>query len=189
MTPMTKDRVLEAPVETAPAPAPAAAPSPARDETAIAAAIALQNQLKGGASWFFWIVALSVINSLIVLFQGQWTFAIGLGITQVIDEIGLALADGAGNPGAIMAGAFVMDLLAASVFVLFGVFARQRKSWAFITGMALYAIDGLIFLVAGDVLSVGFHVFGLWGIFGGLRACRAINAAEKRPVAPSATAA
>lgn len=179
MTSMTRDQVREAPLATEPAPVPTAPHSPERDEGAIAADIARQNQLKGGASWFFWIVALSVINSLIVLFQGQWSFAIGLGVTQVIDAVGLAVADGAANPGAIMAGAFVLDLLAASVFVVFGIFARQRKSWAFITGMIFYAGDGLIFLVVGDVLSVGFHIFGLWGIFNGLRACRVANAAAR----------
>ena len=81
-----------------------------------------------------------------------------------------------------MAGAFVLDLLAASVFVMFGVFARKRKPWAFIVGLVLYGLDGLIFLVAGDVLSVGFHVFGMWGIFNGLRACRAINAEGEPPI-------
>jgi hypothetical protein len=149
--------------------------APAINEAAVADRIKLENQFKGGANWFFWIVGLSIVNSLIVMFQGEWSFAIGLGITQVIDAIGLAVADGAANPKAIMAGAFVLDLLAASVFVLFGVFARQRKSWAFVVGMALYAIDGLIFLLAADLLSMGFHGLGLWGLWGGLRACRALT--------------
>lgn len=132
---------------------------------AVADRIKLENQFKGGASWFFWIVGLSVVNSLIVLFQGEWSFAIGL-----------AVADGAANRRAIMAGAFVLDLLAASVFVLFGVFARKSMTWAFVVGLALYAIDGLILLLAGDLLGMGFHGLGLWGMWGGLRACRALKA-------------
>ena len=62
-----------------------------------------------------------------------------------------------------------LDLLAAAVFILFGVFANKGHRWAFIVGMVLFALDGLIFLLAQDWIGVGFHVFVLYCFFRGLK--------------------
>ncbi|MBI4332353.1 MAG: hypothetical protein HY673_13855 [Chloroflexi bacterium] len=45
----------------------------------------LENRFKGGASWFYWIAGLSMLNTLFVIIGAGWTFFIGLGITQVVD--------------------------------------------------------------------------------------------------------
>ena len=74
--------------------------------------------------------------------------------------------------------AVVLDLLAAAVFVLFGVFANKRHTWSFVVGMALYALDGLIYLIGQEWLGVGFHAFALFCLFRGFKACRALNAAS-----------
>ncbi len=144
-------------------------------EATITARIELENKHKGGAGWFFWIAALSVINSAIVLAQGEWSFAVGLGFTQIIDAIAVTIAEDAAGPTTIMVAAFVMNLVIASVFVMMGYFARKGAQWAFVTGMIFYALDGLIFLAVFDILSFGFHLFALWGIFAGLRACRSLK--------------
>ena len=70
-----------------------------------------------------------------------------------------------------------LDLLSAGAVVLFGVFAHKRHLWAFVVGMVLIALDGLIFLIAQDWLGVGFHVFVLYCLFRGAKACRELNAA------------
>ncbi|MGI8656220.1 MAG: hypothetical protein ACR2LC_13505 [Pyrinomonadaceae bacterium] len=56
-----------------------------------------KRQALSGANWFFWIAALSMINSVVLLMNGQWNFLAGLGITQLIDGIAIALAKDAGN--------------------------------------------------------------------------------------------
>lgn len=38
--------------------------------------------IKRGAGWFDWIAALSIVNSLISLFGGNWHLVLGLGITD-----------------------------------------------------------------------------------------------------------
>jgi len=48
----------------------------------------LENQVRSGASWFFWIAGLSVINAVILLAGGSWNFLIGLGITQFVSALG-----------------------------------------------------------------------------------------------------
>lgn len=43
--------------------------------------------IKGGANWFYWIAGLSIINTLIIFFNGDVNFIVGLGLTQIIDAI------------------------------------------------------------------------------------------------------
>ena len=127
-------------------------------------------QLKSGASWFYWVAALSLVNSIVAFTGSDWRFIIGLGITQIFDAIGHEIASG----GKVVA--LALDLIVAGVFVLFGVFANKGHLWAFIVGMVLFALDGLIFLLAQDWIGVGFHVFVLYCLFRGVQACRQLKA-------------
>ena len=137
----------------------------------------LASHAKGGANWFYWVAGLSVVNSLIFLFGGNWSFFAGLGITQVIDVIVDAITRG-GDFSAVKIIAFVIDLLIAGVFLLFGLWANKFQTWAFIAGMALYFLDGLLLLVLGAYLPAAFHVFALIMIFRGFSAARKINASK-----------
>ncbi|SRR6266540_1541497 len=155
------------PVQAAAGPATA---QPVAAAPASAADLATAAQLKSGASWFYWIAGLSLINSIAAFTGSQWGFILGLGITQAIDAFGQSLEGG----GKLVV--LILDLLAAGIFVFFGVFANKRHTWAFIVGMVLYAFDGLIFLIAKDWLGLGFHAFVLFCLFRGFRACRELNA-------------
>ena len=121
-----------------------------------------------GANWFFWIAGLSLVNSVIVLMNGQWSFLAGLGVTQIIDGMAQALLPRLGTTATVLA--LVMDLAAAGVVVTFGLMARQGHGWAFILGMILYALDGLIFLLVGALLSLAFHAYALYCIYRGYAA-------------------
>ena len=147
----------------------------------IAERLRTENRLRGGASLFFWIAGLSVINSLIVMLGGRWNFFIGLGITQVIDGIAMAIANEIRSEiGAVVkAIAFSVDIGIAGVFVLFGVLARRRHKWGFIVGLVLYTLDGLIFAIVGDPLSLGFHVLALIGLITGLIALSKLSEMER----------
>ncbi len=132
---------------------------------------ATEAQLKSGASWFYWIAGLSLINSIAAFTGSDWRFILGLGLTQILDAFGHDL--GSAGKAVVLA----LDVLAAGVLVFFGVFAHKRHLWAFVVGMVLIALDGLIFLLAQDWLGVGFHVFVLYCLFRGAKACRELNAA------------
>jgi len=142
----------------------AAATAPMTSDPATAA------QLKSGASWFYWVAGLSLINSAVALSGTGWGFIVGLGITQIFDAIGQQF----GTAGKAVV--LVLDLIVAGVFVLFGVLSHKRHTWAFVLGMVLYALDGLIFLIAQDWLGLGFHAFVLFCLFRGVKACRELNA-------------
>jgi hypothetical protein len=129
-----------------------------------AARLKIGEGIKGSASWFFFIVGLSLVNSLIILFT-QWNrnFVIGLGITRIIDEV----SKGKGSIGIIIA--LVLDLVISGLFVLFGIFGRKKHLWAFIAGMILYTLDGILLLFFKEFFGVLFHGIVLFYLFKGLK--------------------
>jgi hypothetical protein len=136
-------------------------------------------QLKGGANWFYWVAGLSLVNSIIFAFGGNVSFILGLAVTQVVDGlVDVAIASGA--PSAVKAFAIVLDLIIAAMFGIFGYFAHKGIGLAFIIGIVIYILDGLVYLIVGDILAAGFHAFALFFIFRGFLA--------RRRLATSATA-
>jgi len=126
----------------------------------------LDAQFRNGANWFFWIAGMSLVNSLVGLFGGQWGFVIGLGVTQVIDVV---LTNGDGEVGSRLIGP-LLTAAVAGVFIACGHFARQGKRSFFIAGIVLYVLDSLIFVVVRDVLAIAFHAFALFCLIRGMRA-------------------
>ncbi|MBV8051097.1 MAG: hypothetical protein JOZ80_07910 [Acidobacteriaceae bacterium] len=126
-------------------------------------------QARAGAKWFYWIAGLSMINSLVVLRGGNLHFVVGLGITSVVD----GLAKRAGEAGPVVD--LVISGFIAAIFVLFGRFAVKTEKWAFVSGMALYGIDGVVLVCLRDYLAVGFHVFALYAIYRGYKAAKLVQ--------------
>lgn len=138
----------------------------------------LSGSVAAGANWFYWIAGLSLVNSLILLARGNVSFVIGLGVTQILDGIAGAFAQEIGGRAAhvIKGIGLAADVVVALVFVLIGRFANKRCGWAFVLGMIIYALDGLLFLPFQDWLSIGFHVFALLCILSGYTSLRKLNA-------------
>ncbi len=134
----------------------------------------LEQTAKAGASWFYWIAGMSAVNSLMMWFQAGMNFPIGLGMTQFFDALGAAL----GGFGVIAAVA--LDIVVIGIFAFVGYMAHRHRA-AYIVGAVLYCLDGLLMLVFGDFLGIGFHVFALFFIFKGFSAARTL-ANESAPV-------
>lgn len=149
----------------------------------------IEERMKSGAHWFYWIAALSLITSVVSLTGNDWAFLVSLGITQVVDGIAIGVAERA-DTGVVKIVAFVFDVIAAGLFALIGYFASKRHSWVFIVGMVIYALDALIFLVAREWLGIAFHAFALYSIFSGYRACARLDEFDREAaltgVAPDA---
>jgi len=128
-------------------------------------------RVRSAASWFFWIAALSIANTVMVQMKASTVMALGLGVTLVIDTIGGMVA-------------FVASVLCAGFFALLGWQARQFKLWPFWVGGVLYAFDALIFVFAGDWIGIAIHGFVLFMLFGGAMSLRTL-----RKAAPAAAAA
>ena len=128
--------------------------------------------VKNGAGWFLAIAGLSILNSVLTMSGASFHFIFGLGTTEIVDAIGRQ----AGTTGSALS--LVVNLFIAGVFLLFWNFARRGERWAFLVGMVLFALDGLIFLLAQDWLGVGFHALVLYWLFRGFSAARQSSAAR-----------
>ena len=125
---------------------------------------------RAGAKWFYWIAGLSMINSIVVMTGGNLHFVVGLGITSVVD----AMAKRVGTAGSVLD--LIINGCMAGVFALFGTFALKMQRWAFVVGMALYAVDGLLLLSVRDFLGVAFHAYVLFALYRGYTAAKQIQA-------------
>ena len=141
----------------------------------------IEAQFKAGASWFFWIASLSVINSIIFRLGGNLNFIFGLGLTQVIDAIDISIVDNALYPNAntVHILSMVLILLIAGLFALFGLLAQKKIKWIYLVGMAFYLLDGLILLMFQDFISAAFHAYVLFGLWRGYKALVALLSMEK----------
>lgn len=156
-----------------PPPAPSyPGPGPSQNDTI--KLMELHRRVKSGGNWFYWIAGLSLINTIVMLSHGKFSFVAGLGITQIIDVIIAKV-----GPAAAVVG-LPINLIIAGIYVVFGYFACRRQSWAFITGIVLYSLDTVLFLLFFDILPLAFHAFALLGIISGLKAHNAALQLEAR---------
>lgn len=131
------------------------------------------SRIKSSASWFYLIAGLSLINSIVAFAGKNFQFIFGLGVTQMLDELGSRIASG--GPAV----ALVLDFLVAGILIVFGIFANKAHSWAFILGMLCLAGDTLLVLLAQYWPGVAVHILVLFFLFRGLVACRKLNAARR----------
>jgi len=130
-----------------------------------------------GAGWFFWIAALSLINSIILLSGGDRHFVVGLGVTSIADAVARTVADQNPEVAGVAKGiAFGFTVFVAAVVCLFGWLSRRPILPVFALGMILYLLDGLIYVMFQDWMSVGFHAFVLFGMWNGFNAYRQMKA-------------
>jgi hypothetical protein len=144
-----------------------------------------------GANWFLWIAGLSLANSVLYLLGQNLFMVIGLASSMYaqgfLQGVGTALA-GQGSVVSVAMG-LLGALLVTSIFAGLGLAARKRMAWAFIVGMVLYALDGLLMLQLGDYMSAGFHLFALFMIFKGFQAIGVVRKSEAAMAVQAAAAA
>ncbi len=115
--------------------------------------------INNGTQWFLWIFGLSVLNSVILYTGGGISFIFGLGITQIFEGFLI------GYSGQYTLNGLIISILISSIFVLIWYSSRNLNKNAFILGMIIYGIDGLLLLIFQDWLSFGFHIYALVMIF------------------------
>ncbi|AGK96980.1 hypothetical protein [Clostridium pasteurianum] len=129
--------------------------------------------IKNGASWFYWIAGLSIINTIVVFFDGNLNFVVGLGLIQLVDNYAYIFSNYFGMT-AIICG-IVINLIIAGIFIYFGIMANKCKKWSFIIGMILYGLDAIIFIIFQDFFGIIFHLFALIFIFNGFKTLNKAN--------------
>lgn len=139
--------------------------------------------MRGGASWFFFIAALTLVNAVLFFVNANTRFVIGTGITDVANVI--AANDITGVAGTIAA--VIFDAVVIAGFAGLGVLARRGTSWAFLVGGGVYALDALLLAYFTDWLSVAFHALAIFYLYRGFQASRQLAAAADRAILPPTT--
>lgn len=133
----------------------------------------MEQRLKSGANWFYWIAGLSLVNSVVFAFGSPVLLLGGLGFTLVMDAFMQAFIE-EGGPTILSAVAVVFNLVFVAIFAFFGYYAGRRFKGAFLAGIILYSLDSLLVLFLGDYFMAGFHAFAMIFIVRGYLACRSL---------------
>jgi hypothetical protein len=146
-------------------------------DPATTARLQLEAVAKACASWFLWVAGCSMVNSALSAGGAGIQFIFGLGITSIVD----AFAHQAGTASIVLT--FIVNAFIAGVFLLFWYFAKQGHQWAFLVGMALYVIDGLILLPFHDYLGAAFHLYVLYRLWQGYSTLSRFQSAQQARMA------
>ncbi len=132
--------------------------------------VELEARRNKGASWFYWIVGLTIINSIIVLSGIDFSFSLGATATLFAN----VLARETGTTSAhIMAIGF--DIVVIGFYAMCGVMASRGATWAFILGIIFFALDSLLSLIGFQIIGILIHGWALFSIFTGMMACVNLN--------------
>ena len=137
--------------------------------------------LLGGASWFLWIGIISALNITAVIFRQNISFLTGLGLNYGI----LGMMDGIRRASGIdlMPLGFILTFLVSGLFIWIWSKSKQKNKKFYLTGLIIYGIDTLIFLLLKQWYDLGFHVLALFGLYYGYKALlKSISELKKEEV-------
>lgn len=123
------------------------------------------------ARWFWWIAGLSLVNTVLFHSGSDLNFVVGLGLTTIANvvfagQLPIAIA---------IAG------LTVGFYVVVGLLAQRERAWAFYLGLAVYALDALIFVRFQDWMPVAFHALAIFYIVKGVTRLRELSRASAEP--------
>lgn len=118
------------------------------------------------ANWFYWIIGLSLVNLALAVAESDSHFLIGLAMS----DVGAAfITDKEGGTTLKVVGGIIVFLV-ISTYLILGRKAHKPSKLAFIIGIVLYTIDGLIYLAVQDFLSAAFHAYVIYNFWVGFKA-------------------
>ena len=135
----------------------------------------MQQRVESAANWFYWIAGLSLVNTLVNMLGSDWGFAIGLGISQILIGIANEPFGSAGVSSIFNDVLWAGSFAAAGFFAVCGWLAGRPSVLAFAAGIAVFALDSLIFLIGGDWIGLVFHVLALFFLSSGFLAARGVR--------------
>ncbi len=144
---------------------------------------ALMGTIQRGTNWFYWIAALSLLNTVIAFVGANLAFGLGMGITQIFDAFTTKLE------GPLKVIPLVVGFVTIGVFALFGYLGGKGQLWVIVLGTVLYLLDGLLLLalmaLSGELLIVGvlIHGLALYHLFNSIGACRRLKQTEAEQAA------
>lgn len=125
--------------------------------------------VKAYGNWFYWVAGLSAANLGLALMKAGIGFAIATMVTDVIWDLTRSLG-GAGQALGLALNAAILGILC-----LLGWLAGRGHAWAFVLGAVLYALDGLLAVLAQQWIGVAFHGYVVWQLMRGFFLVRSLR--------------
>lgn len=147
---------------------------------------AIIERARKASGWFAIIAAFSAVNSILVLAGAKVSFVVGLGATQLVDAV-LAVAREQAQPPVttiITALGLIVNLGILGVVVAIWQLSKRGSAIAYVVGMVLYLLDALIYVLVGDWVGAGFHVFFLAMLWSGYAFVKQQHRAEQALAQP-----
>ncbi len=147
-------------------------------------------QVKNGASWFYWIAGLSVVNSVLAFLGIPVVFVFGLAMTGFLHFLlagilGIPVSSGGLDPSLLPV--TIAEILVALSFVAAGRAASRGFGPAFVVGGLIYFVDAGLCLVSQQWLMLAFHALALSCIAQGYQASRTLRRASPENAGPGWT--
>jgi hypothetical protein len=139
-----------------------------------------------GSDWFFWIAALSTLNSVLTWFGTGRMMLMGLGTPLLVHGFGSGLAQRFGSTTVIPVLTITLEVLIIAFFVVCGFLARRSWLGAIYAGVAVYLLDAALLAYFSIWLSVAFHGLVLYFILRTLPLHRALAKAQREKMAADA---
>jgi hypothetical protein len=141
-----------------------------------------QQVIASGTSWLYWVAALSLINSILVQANVDWSFALGTTVSLYVDAIAMNIKQGgqAGNTPALIAVA--VNAVLAAIVAGAGWIASQGNRIVIGLAMLIYLLDGALLLtlpMAFIILPLVFHALVLWNLWRAFQAAGELAAIEE----------
>jgi hypothetical protein len=155
------------PARVAPAPSHSEAPQPGAQGD-----VTLAPRVREAAHWFFWTVAVSALDTLFVILGSQVHRFTGYGVSALADRL-----SGSSPFLHVLANGWT-----GAIILFFGFWALEGKKQAFTIGMAVYACDAVLLLVARDYFSILFHALVLYQLYRGYAALSSVSEAGESAV-------
>jgi hypothetical protein len=118
--------------------------------------------VRSAARWFWWIAGLSLVNTVLFHTGSSVNFVLGLGMTAVTNAL---YADNVAVSVALAA-------VGVAFYAFIGLRAAQERLWAFYLGLAVYALDALVYVKFEDWTPVAFHGVAAFFILKGVAQVR-----------------
>jgi len=121
-----------------------------------------------GANWFYWIAALTIINIVLIAVGSPIILAFGM----AVPELGMYLAfdwDTGELDRTLMWSGIALGVILSAVCAAIGWFSNQGNKMIFGVGIALIALDTLLFIFPlFSIIALVVHGYALWAMVNGI---------------------
>ena len=127
--------------------------------------VELEARRNKGANWFYWIVGLTLVNTIVSFTGIDWSFSLGASAAIIADVF--ATMNGTATARALAIG---FDVVIIAFYAMCGVMAMRGATWAFVLGLIFFALDSLLSLIGLQFIGILIHGWALFSIFSGMTA-------------------